>query len=117
MINTTFLAFLSKHLHGVHTLALQAILIDIEKACKKIAIAIDSGAIEGNMGSLGSENIQGELQKALDVITNDIFIESIQDSGYVAGMVSEELVECLDFATTAKHEDQYLVMVLSLIHI
>jgi fructose-1,6-bisphosphatase I len=111
MINTTFSAFLGQHLQGEHAKALQAILVDIEKACKKIAIAIDSGALEGNMGSLGSENIQGELQKALDVITNDIFIEAIQVSGYVAGMVSEELVENLDFAATAKQKDTYLVMV------
>jgi fructose-1,6-bisphosphatase I len=111
MINTTFSAFLGQHLQGEHAKALKSILGDIEKACKKIAIAIDSGAIEGNMGSLGSENIQGELQKALDVITNDIFIESIQSSGYVAGMVSEELVEILDFATTAVQKDQYLLMV------
>jgi len=111
MINTTFSAFLGQHLQGEHAKALQAILVDIEKACKEIAIAIDSGALKGNMGSLGSENIQGELQKALDVITNDIFIDAIQESGYVAGMVSEELDENLDFAATAKQKDKYLVMV------
>lgn len=111
MKNSTFIAFLGQHLQGVHAKALKAILVDIEKACKKIAISIDSGAIDGNMGSLGSENVQGELQKALDVITNDVFIEAIQNNGYVAGMVSEELVENLDFATTAVQEDQYLLMV------
>lgn len=111
MKNTTFTAFLGQHLQGEHAKCLSTILPDIETACKKIATAIDSGALDGNMGSLGSENIQGELQKALDVITNDIFIEAIQSSGYVAGMVSEELVENLDFAATAVQEDQYLVMV------
>ncbi len=110
MKNTTFTAFLSQHLQGQHAKPLLAILADIETACKKIATAIDTGAIDGNMGSLGSENVQGEVQKALDVITNDIFIEAIQGSGYIAGMVSEELDNPLTFTTTAQ-DSQYLVMV------
>lgn len=111
MKNTTFSTFLDQHLQGANAKALQAILADVEFACKKIAIAIDSGALEGNMGSLGSENIQGEVQKALDVITNDIFIESIQRSGYMAGMVSEELIDLVSFKSSASHEDQFLIMV------
>ena len=66
--------FLNQHLQGEHSVALYAILSDVADACKKIAIAIEEGAVAGNMGSLGSENIQGEVQKALDVITNDIFV-------------------------------------------
>ncbi len=54
--------FLKLHLQGEHSIALNAILIDVVNACKKIAIAIDKGAVAGNMGSLGSENIQGEVQ-------------------------------------------------------
>ena len=75
MQNMTMPEFLSQHLQGEHSQALAAILIDIENAVKQIAIAIDAGAIAGNMGSLASENIQGEVQKTLDVLTNNIFIE------------------------------------------
>lgn len=71
--------------------SLVRLLDDIATACKKIAKSVNRGALTGSMGSLESENIQGEVQKALDVITNDIFIECIQQSGLVGGMVSEEM--------------------------
>ena len=72
---------------------LEHILKDISVACIQISAAIDKGALNGAMGSLDSENIQGEVQKALDVICNDIFIEATQQNSLVAGMVSEELPE------------------------
>ena len=102
--------FLNQHLQGEHSVALYAILSDVADACKKIAIAIEEGAVAGNMGSLGSENIQGEVQKALDVITNDIFVDAIQKSGYVAGMASEELVDVIEVADEHKKNGDYLLM-------
>ena len=98
--------FLAQHLQGEHANALTSILSDIEQAIKKIAVAIDEGAIAGNMGSLTSENIQGEVQKTLDVMTNDIFVKAVQASGYVAGIVSEEEVEPIQAAST---NGQYLL--------
>lgn len=85
-------------------------LADISSASKKIAIAIDSGALEGNMGNLSSENVQGEVQKALDMITNEIFIESAQQSGYVAGMVSEEMSDVIEVDENNRQNGQYLFM-------
>jgi len=102
--------FFKQHLQGEHSIALNAILVDVVDATKKIAAAIDKGAIAGNMGSLGSENIQGEVQKALDVITNDIFIEACQKSGYVAGMASEELVDVIEIDDKHKQNGNYLLM-------
>lgn len=67
------------------------ILNNIVSACKKISAAVNKGALIGTMGSLESENIQGEVQKELDVITNEIFLECNQWSGHMAGMVSEEM--------------------------
>lgn len=69
------------------------LLSDIVTACKKIALAVNKGALVGTMGSLETENVQGEVQKELDVITNDIFISSIEWSGHLAGMASEEMDE------------------------
>ncbi len=108
MQNMTITEFLSQHLQGEHSDALTAILDDIVDAVKQIAVAIDAGAIIGNMGSLATENVQGEVQKTLDVLTNDIFVEAIQKSGYVAGMVSEEVVEPINL--TVKN-GQYLLCV------
>lgn len=60
-------------------------------SCKMISSAINHGALSGVMGSLDSENIQGETQKKLDVITNEIFIHTNERSGQLAGMASEEM--------------------------
>jgi fructose-1,6-bisphosphatase I len=73
------------------TRELTLLLGDIVTACKRISLAVNKGALVGTMGSLESENIQGEVQKELDVITNDIFISSIEWSGHLAGMASEEM--------------------------
>lgn len=110
MQNTTISQFLAQHLQGEHQAALKVMLIDIIIACKQIAIAIDSGALAGNMGSLVSENVQGEVQKALDVISHDIFVESTLQSGLVAGMVSEELDAPVQIAAKFRKNGQYLLM-------
>lgn len=106
--NMTMTTFLAQHLQGEHSDALNAIVNDIAIAVKKIAIAIDAGAIAGNMGSLATENVQGEVQKTLDVLTNDIFVEAIQKSGYIAGMVSEEVIDPINLTTK---NGQYLLCV------
>nr|WP_232496456.1 MULTISPECIES: class 1 fructose-bisphosphatase [Methylotenera] len=104
----TISTFLAQHLQGEHSAELTAILDDIAVAVKQIAVAIDAGAIAGNMGSLVTENVQGEVQKTLDVLTNDIFIEAIQKSGYIAGMVSEEVVGPINLTN---RNGQYLLCV------
>lgn len=103
--------FLTQHLQGEHSDVLTAILSDIALAVKQIAIAIDAGAIAGNMGSLATVNVQGEVQKTLDVLTNDIFVEAIQKSGYIAGMVSEEEIDPIQMAQTHSQEKSYLIAV------
>ncbi len=67
------------------------LLSDIVSACKQIAHQVNKGALIGVLGGAGSENIQGEAQKKLDVITNDIMINSLSWSGHLAGMASEEM--------------------------
>lgn len=66
------------------------LLNEIATACKAIAHEIHRGGLAGNLGIAGSENIQGEVQKKLDVITNDIFIRSLEWTGHLAAMASEE---------------------------
>jgi fructose-1,6-bisphosphatase I len=50
------------------------------------------------------------VQKALDVITNDIFIEENQRSGYVAGMASEEMDDVIEIAGKRRQQGQYLLL-------
>ena len=68
-----------------------ALVTDILTACKMISHEVNRGAMAGNLGLAGSENIQGEDQKKLDVIANDIFLHMNGMGGNYAGMASEEL--------------------------
>ena len=68
-----------------------ALLNDIVTACKYISNAVNQGELVGVLGSANSENVQGETQKKLDVISNDIFIKANEWAGHLAGMASEEM--------------------------
>jgi hypothetical protein len=50
------------------------LLNDIAVACKKISDLVNKGDLLGVLGSAESENVQGETQKKLDVITNEVFM-------------------------------------------
>ncbi len=67
------------------------LLNDISTACKKIAALTSKGALVGVLGAAGSENVQGEEQKKMDIITNDVFIEALENNGHVAALASEEM--------------------------
>jgi fructose-1,6-bisphosphatase I len=68
-----------------------ALLNDVITAIKVISNVVNKGALIGVMGSAGSQNVQGETQKELDVITNEIFIKSNEWAGHLAAMASEEM--------------------------
>ena len=63
----------------------------VSRACKAISVAIGKGALAGVLGSAGSDNVQGEVQKKLDVISNDILLEANEWGGHLAAMASEEM--------------------------
>ncbi len=64
---------------------------DILTACKFVSHEVNRGALVGNLGVAGSENVQGEEQKKLDVLANDIFLHMNSLGGNYAAMASEEL--------------------------
>jgi fructose-1,6-bisphosphatase I len=63
----------------------------VSRACKSISYAVSKGALGGVLGSLDSENVQGEVQKKLDVMSNDILLSANEWGGHLAGMASEEM--------------------------
>ncbi|TVS12244.1 MAG: class 1 fructose-bisphosphatase [Wenzhouxiangella sp.] len=67
------------------------LLNDIAVACKKIADVVNKGDLVNVLGSAESENIQGETQKKLDVISNELMIDALQHNGHIAGLASEEM--------------------------
>ena len=75
--------------------ALSPLLKDIATACKKISHLVNRGELMNVLGSSESENIHGEVQKKLDIITNDIMINTLNWGGNLAGMASEEVDEII----------------------
>jgi fructose-1,6-bisphosphatase I len=85
-----------------------ALLNDIAVACKKISSLTRKGDLVGILGSAGSANVQGEEQKKMDVITNEVFIEALQNNGHVAALASEEMDEVYNLPE-GKVRGNYLV--------
>ena len=63
----------------------------VARSCKSISRAVNQGALGGVLGSAGSENVQGEVQKKLDIIANEELIQANEWGGHLAAMASEEM--------------------------
>jgi len=65
----------------------------VARACKSISHAVNKGALGGVLGATENqnENIQGEIQKKLDIIANEVLIEANEWGGHLAAMASEEM--------------------------
>ncbi|HEX6592264.1 MAG TPA: class 1 fructose-bisphosphatase [Moraxellaceae bacterium] len=72
---------------------LRLLVENVAAACKAIGVAIGKGAIAGVLGGAGTDNVQGEAQKKLDVLSNDILINAKEANGTLAAMASEEMDE------------------------
>jgi fructose-1,6-bisphosphatase I len=70
---------------------LRLLIETIARACKAISTRVNKGALGGGHGSAGSENVQGEIQKNLDVMSNEILLEANEWGGNLAALVSEEM--------------------------
>ena len=73
-----------------------ALILDVALACKAIARAVAMGELGGMYGDQAADggksiNVQGETQKKLDVLSNDLFIRMNEWAGHLAGMASEEM--------------------------
>ncbi len=76
---------------GTFTLLLNNIVM----ACKQIAHQVNRGNLIDVLGSADSENVQGEVQKKLDIIAHDILVRTLNWTGQLAGMASEEADEII----------------------
>jgi fructose-1,6-bisphosphatase I len=70
---------------------LRLLLEVVARACKSISQAVNKGALGNVLGSAESENVQGEVQKKLDIIANEELIEANEWGGHLAAMASEEM--------------------------
>ncbi len=76
---------------GTLTADLKFLIEIVSRACQAISIAIGKGGLGDVLGEAGSDNIQGEAQKKLDVLSNEILLEANEWGGHLAAMASEEM--------------------------
>ena len=91
---------------GNLTPELAQVIETIANTCKTIDQLLQQGALAGVLGSAEHENVQGETQKKLDVISNDYLIDALKIHPQVGGLASEEL----DEFTPAQENGKYLVL-------
>ena len=70
---------------------LRLLIETVATACKTISYVVSKGDLGDAMGSLGTKNIQGETQKKLDVLSNDILLSANEWGGVLRAMASEEM--------------------------
>ena len=87
---TTLSKFVIEQTRAQHG-ELGALLIDVAAAVKTISALVAKGALAGSHGALDSTNVQGEVQKKLDVLTNEAILRHCEWGGQLAGMASEEM--------------------------
>ncbi len=73
------------------TAELRLLIEVVASACKHISHSVGKGALGDVLGTAHSENVQGEVQKKLDVISNEILLEANEWGGHLAAMASEEM--------------------------
>ena len=78
---------------GLIPAQLRLLLEVVARACKSISHSVNKGDLGEVLGSAGSENVQGEIQKKLDIIANEVLIEANEWGGHLAAMASEEMDE------------------------
>ena len=80
-----------QRVNGTIPAQLRLLLEVVARACKSISHAVNKGALGGVLGAAQTENVQGEIQKKLDIIANEVLIEANEWGGHLAAMASEEM--------------------------
>ena len=100
---TTLIQYLETHASNG---ALNEVITTITDVGKTIAQLLRKGALADILGEVGNQNVQGEEQKKLDVLANDLLLEALTQNANCAGVASEEL----DNTTAANADGSLLVL-------
>ncbi|MDX8411169.1 MAG: class 1 fructose-bisphosphatase [Mariprofundaceae bacterium] len=80
---------------GPNGSAMMPIIQGVGRAAIEIAYLLRGAVFRGALGVAGSENVQGEQQQKLDVMSDDIFLEEMRSTGHVCAVGSEEQEDLL----------------------
>ena len=87
-----------------------AVMEDIAQATRRISFLLGQGALGGALGSADTDNVQGEIQKKLDVISNEVMLECLEWSAHWAGLASEELEDIVAIVGPEAPGGRYLCL-------
>ncbi|CAL1378915.1 unnamed protein product [Linum trigynum] len=93
---------------GVIDAELTIVLSSISMACKQIASLVQRSGISNLTGVQGAVNVQGEDQKKLDVVSNEVFSNCLRSSGRTGIIASEE--EDVPVAVEESYSGNYIVV-------
>ncbi len=96
--------------HGHIPSQLRLLIEVVARACKRIAISVNKGALGEVLGSAGSQNVQGEVQKKLDIIANEVLIEANDWGGHLAAVGSEEM-DSIHLVPDRYPQGEYLLLI------
>ena len=105
---TRYLVEQQRH-HGLIPSQLRLLIEVVARACKRISISVNKGALGDILGTAQTENVQGEVQKKLDIIANEVLIEANEWGGHLAAMASEEM-EGIYVVPNRFPQGEYLLM-------
>ena len=100
---TTLANYLDAHASNP---ALNDVITTVTNVGKTISQLLRKGALADILGEAGNQNVQGEEQKKLDVLANDLLLDALAKNSHCAGVASEEL----DDATPANADGSLLVL-------
>ena len=80
-----------QRLHNTIPSELRLLIEVVSRACKTISHSVSKGALGDVLGASSTENVQGEIQKKLDIISNEILLQANEWGGHLAAMASEEM--------------------------
>ncbi|HSB98431.1 MAG TPA: class 1 fructose-bisphosphatase [Burkholderiaceae bacterium] len=95
--------------HGHIPGELRLLIEVVARTCKRIAISVNKGALGDVLGSAGTSNVQGEVQKKLDVIANEYLLEANEWGGNLAAMASEEM-DSIHIVPNRYPQGEYLLL-------
>jgi len=94
---------------GANGPAMMPVIQGVGRAAIEIAYLLRSAVFRGALGAAGGENVQGEQQQKLDVLSDEIFLDEMRSTGHVCAVGSEEQEELLVIDEYA--DAPYLVLV------
>ena len=100
---TTLADYLNQHASSP---ALNDVITTVTNVGKTISQLLRKGALADILGEAGNQNVQGEDQKKLDILANDLLLDALAKNTHCAGVASEEL----DDATPANDDGSLLVL-------